>query len=145
MNNTILHINTSAQTDSSRSRKMSQHIVDFFNPQNISQIIQRDLNQAIPFVDVAWVGATFTPVENRTKEQVEKLNFSTHLVSELQAAGTIIIGVPIYNFNIPASFKAWIDMIARVGVTDTTIVDTNAFDLENNKNEIQTQLKELLS
>jgi FMN-dependent NADH-azoreductase len=96
---------------------MSQHIVDYYNPQNKQQTIQRDLNQSIAFVDEAWVGATFTPVENRTQEQINTLDFSTSLVSEFETAQTIVIGTPIYNFTIPASFKAWIDMICRVGLT----------------------------
>jgi len=194
MNNTILHINASAQKGASRSRKMSQHIVDFYNPQYTNQTIQRDLNQSILFVDETWVGATFTPVENRNNEQLDKLGFSNKLVSELEEAQTIVIGTPIYNFTIPASFKAWIDMICRVGltfkytqtgpvgllenkkviiaiasggvkigsdydfaspylkqifgfvgITDVTIVDTNAFDLEKESSVIQTQLAEVLS
>ncbi len=194
MNNKILHINASAQTGTSRSRQLSQHIVDFYNPRYEQTIIERDLNQSIAFVDETWVGATFTPVEDRTQEQVDKLNFSTNLVSELKTVQTIIIGTPIYNFTIPAAFKAWIDMICRVGLTfhytdsgpegllkdkkviiaiasggvpigseydfaspylkqifdfvgisDVTIIDTNAFDLEMNKDSIQAQLAEVLS
>lgn len=194
MNDTILHINSSAQTGASRSRKMSQHIVDFFNPQFSKEIIKCDLNNTIPYVDEIWVAATFTPAENRNQKQIDKLRVSTQLVSELQRADTIVIGTPIYNFNIPASFKAWIDMIARVGltfnytetgpigllenkkviiaiasggvkigsdhdfaspylkqifgfigITNVTIIDTNAFDLEKDKSDIQTQLKGVLS
>ena len=29
----------------------------------------------------------------------------------------LVIGLPIYNFSVPAAMKAWIDQIARVGVT----------------------------
>jgi FMN-dependent NADH-azoreductase len=29
----------------------------------------------------------------------------------------LVIGVPIYNFGVPATLKAWIDMIARARVT----------------------------
>jgi len=39
------------------------------------------------------------------------------LVEELKAADTIVIGAPIYNFNIPAALKAWIDLIARARLT----------------------------
>ncbi len=194
MNNKILHINASAQTDTSRSRQLSQHIVDFYNPRYVQTIVERDLNQIIPFVDETWVGATFTPIEDRTQEQVDKLNFSTNLVSELKTAQTIVIGTPIYNFTIPAAFKAWIDMICRVGLTfkytqsgpegllkdkkviiaiasggvpigsdydfaspylkqifgfigisDVTIIDTNAFDLEKDKASIHTQLQEIFA
>ena len=193
MNNTLLLINASAQTGNSRSRKMTKHIVAYLTETNTKEIINRELNQGIPLLDEIWVGATFTPIENRNNEQIEKLKFSTYLVSELQQADTIVIGTPIYNFSIPAVLKAWIDMVARVGLTfsytdigpvgllknkkviiamasggtkigseidfasnylrhifsffgikDVTIVDTNAFDLEDDKAMIQTQLNEIL-
>ena len=28
-----------------------------------------------------------------------------------------MIGAPIYNFSVPAGLKAWIDLVARVGLT----------------------------
>ena len=39
------------------------------------------------------------------------------MIEELKSADTIVIGVPIYNFGIPARLKAWIDLVARAGVT----------------------------
>jgi FMN-dependent NADH-azoreductase len=74
---------------------------------------QRDLSLGIPFVDEDWIGANFTAPEERSETQNEVLGFSDQLVGELQAADTIVIGVPSYNFSIPASLKAWVDMIAR--------------------------------
>ncbi|MDH3266802.1 MAG: NAD(P)H-dependent oxidoreductase, partial [Gammaproteobacteria bacterium] len=53
----------------------------------------------------------------RDAAQREALAFSDRLVAELQHADAIVIGAPIYNFNIPAALKAWIDMIARARVT----------------------------
>ncbi|MBL4544479.1 MAG: NAD(P)H-dependent oxidoreductase [Oceanicaulis sp.] len=38
-------------------------------------------------------------------------------MGELKAADQIVIGMPIYNFSIPASLKAWIDQIARARET----------------------------
>lgn len=39
------------------------------------------------------------------------------MVAELQDADVIVIGAPMYNFSIPSTLKAWVDLIARVGVT----------------------------
>ena len=47
----------------------------------------------------------------------EKLALSNALVAELQAADVIVIGAPVYNFGVPAAFKAWIDQVARAGLT----------------------------
>lgn len=52
-----------------------------------------------------------------TPAQRAALSVSDTLIKELQSADTIVIGVPIYNFSIPASLKAWIDQVARAGVT----------------------------
>jgi FMN-dependent NADH-azoreductase len=35
----------------------------------------------------------------------------------LVAADVLVIGAPIYNFSVPATFKAWVDMIARARLT----------------------------
>ena len=42
---------------------------------------------------------------------------SDALVAELQAADVLVIGLPMYNFNVPSTFKAWFDHVARAGVT----------------------------
>ncbi|MFJ6656629.1 FMN-dependent NADH-azoreductase [Streptomyces sp. NPDC091377] len=37
------------------------------------------------------------------------------LVDELLAADTLLLGVPMYNFSVPASLKAWIDRVTFPG------------------------------
>ncbi|HWD01354.1 MAG TPA: NAD(P)H-dependent oxidoreductase [Amycolatopsis sp.] len=37
-------------------------------------------------------------------------------VTELREAGTVLLGVPMYNFSVPASLKAWIDRLTFPGV-----------------------------
>ncbi|MGH1351698.1 MAG: FMN-dependent NADH-azoreductase [Methyloligellaceae bacterium] len=64
-----------------------------------------------------WINANFTPGEKRTSEQRAILAQSDALVSELQEADEIVIALPVYNFSVPAAFKAWIDLVARVGLT----------------------------
>jgi FMN-dependent NADH-azoreductase len=39
------------------------------------------------------------------------------LIEELEAADTIVLAVPMYNFSIPSTLKAWIDHVARAGRT----------------------------
>ncbi|SFT33090.1 FMN-dependent NADH-azoreductase [Sedimentitalea nanhaiensis] len=114
MTQTLLHIDTSARHHGSVSRDLSARIVDRLSPDHL---IHRDLSQALPQITEAWVGATFTPDDVRTDAQRETLALSDRLVDELAAADTIVIGTPMYNFGIPASLKAWVDLIARVGRT----------------------------
>ncbi|MEP3299745.1 MAG: NAD(P)H-dependent oxidoreductase [Pseudoruegeria sp.] len=110
----ILRIDTSARKIGSVSRQLTDSIVDQFKNATVTN---RDLSAGLPVISEDWVGATFTPVEDRSAPQKEVLSLSDVLVSEVQAADVLVIGVPIYNFSAPASFKVWIDQIARAGVT----------------------------
>lgn len=114
MTNTVLHIDTSARSTASVTRDLSRKIVDKLAP---SHVIRRDLATPLPLIDETWVGANFTPAEDRDEVQRDVLALSDKLIDELNRADTIVIGLPIYNFGVPASFKAWIDQIARAGVT----------------------------
>ncbi|MEM7459942.1 MAG: NAD(P)H-dependent oxidoreductase [Pseudomonadota bacterium] len=113
----ILHINASARADGSISRSLSQVVVDTISS-NDTQIVTRDIGtEPLPLLTEAWVGANFTPDEARTVEQTEILALSDQLIAELEAADTLVLGVPIYNFGVPAAFKAWIDLVARARKT----------------------------
>ncbi len=112
MTRTVLHIDASARLAGSVSRELSARLADRLSKG--ARIVRRDLAvDPAPFVDEAWVGANFTPEEGRSPEQRAALAGSDALVDELEAAGDIVIGAPIYNFAIPASLKAWIDQVAR--------------------------------
>lgn len=111
----VLKIDASGRVDGSVSRALSEKIAQ--RVANGGEIITRDLANALPHLDQTWIGATFTPVDDRTAEQHAALSLSDELVAEIQAAETIVIGTPIYNFGVPAALKSWIDQIARAGVT----------------------------
>lgn len=113
MSRTILHIDASARYEGSVTRQLSARIAEKL----AGEVITRDLNQSVPQIDEAWVGANFTPSDARTDEQHETLALSDTLIAELQAADVLVLGVPVYNFGVPAALKAWIDQIARAGVT----------------------------
>lgn len=114
MTHTVLRIDASARRDGSESRALTQRIVDRLEPQSI---IQRDLAVAIPTIDADWLAANWTPANERSDEQRAALALSDSLIEEIKAADTLVIGTPIYNFGIPANLKAWIDQIARAGIT----------------------------
>jgi len=115
MTQTILHIDASARNEGSVTRDLSRKVADAF-PQ--AKILRRDLADAvIPQIDEAWVGATFTPPDQRSDDQKAALALSDILVDELERADKIIIGTPIYNFSVPAALKLWIDQVARAGRT----------------------------
>ena len=114
MTKTILHVDASARRQGSTTRDLSQRIVQHLNPDHI---IRRDLASPLPLLTEDWIGANFTPEDQRDDTQRQHLSLSDELVAELQKADTIVIGLPIYNFSVPAAFKAWIDLVARAGLT----------------------------
>lgn len=114
----ILEISSSGRHDGSASRQLSADLITAFEQRHGSiDITRRDLSAGVPFVDDAWIEANFTPEEQRTQKHRDTLAYSDALVDELKNADALIIGVPVYNFSIPATLKAWIDMIARARKT----------------------------
>ena len=116
---TILHINSSIRgPEESVTRTLSRTLVEGLNADGNAKIITRDLaDNDIPFVDANRFAANLTPPTERTAEQQELAAIADTLIEELQAADTIVFGVPIYNFGPPAVVKAWADMVARAGTT----------------------------
>ncbi|KZY67300.1 hypothetical protein A3742_21375 [Oleiphilus sp. HI0071] len=83
-----------------------------------AKVSERDVsNNDIALVTGAHVGAFYTPAEERSDEQNALLEQSDALLAELKEANTLVVATPMYNFGIPASLKAWVDMICRVGET----------------------------
>lgn len=114
MANTVLQIDVSPRGADSVTRKLTQNVVDRLAPVTI---LTRDLTRSLPHLDSNWIGANFTPADDRTAEQRALLRISDTLVDELRRADTIVIGLPVWNFGIPAALKAWVDLVARAGET----------------------------
>jgi FMN-dependent NADH-azoreductase len=114
----VLEINSSGRQQGSTSRKLVGELIAALESRHGSvDVTSRNLADGVPFVDDAWIAANFTAEEDRDDVQRAVLAYSDRLVAELQNAETIVIGVPIYNFSIPAVLKAWIDMTARARLT----------------------------
>lgn len=109
-----LRMDSSMRYQGSTTRDLTDRVLAKLAPDSITV---RDLADGIGLVDEAWIAANFTDPEARTDEQRKRLAQSDTLVSELRAADLIVIGMPIYNFGIPATLKAWIDMVARARET----------------------------
>lgn len=118
MTTTILRIDASARLEGSVSRDLSDRVVERIRAEGPVHLIGRDLaNANLPFLDATWIGANSTPASDRTTDQLAALALSDALIAEIKAADILLIGLPIYNFGVPAALKAWIDLVARAGVT----------------------------
>lgn len=110
----ILRIDSSARREGSVSRQLTDAVIAKFDGATVTT---RDLADGVDLITEAWVGANFTPADQRDAAQKDVLALSDTLVAEIKAADTLVIGLPVYNFGVPAAFKAWIDQITRAGVT----------------------------
>ena len=120
--NSILKINSSGRFQGSVTRQLTDLVTRHISnmpSETASEInvIDRDLANGLPFIDEIWIGANFSALEDRTDEHKAALGLSDKLVSELQQSEHIVIATPIYNFNVPAVLKAWVDLIARAKLT----------------------------
>ncbi|WP_264051035.1 FMN-dependent NADH-azoreductase [Methylobacterium flocculans] len=115
----LLVIETSPRGDHSISRALTRRFVARWSAAHPGgEVVERDLMQTdLPFVNTPWLQAYFTPSERHSAEMREVLRLSDELVSEVLATDHLVIATPVYNYNVPASLKAWIDHIVRKGLT----------------------------
>jgi FMN-dependent NADH-azoreductase len=115
MTHTLLRIDASARHENSTTRTLADRVAERLQP---AKTVTRDLSQeVIPQLDAGWLHAMSTQTDARSPEQHDRLALSDRLIAEVQEADTLLIAMPIYNFNVPASLKAWFDMVARAGIT----------------------------
>ena len=116
---TLLHINSSVRTQGSISRLLTSEFVTKWksaHPEDV--IIERDLaTHPAPHLTEQVMGAVFTPTPQRSPTQAQDAQVADGLIAELMAADVIVLGAPMYNFSVSSSLKAWIDHVARAGVT----------------------------
>lgn len=113
----ILRIDSSASNDSI-TRRLGDEVVRRLQQQFAdTDVVVRDLNQGIDFINPAWVDANLTLHSERNMDEKAVLADSDKLVEEMESADVIVITAPIYNFSIPAVLKAYIDMICRAGLS----------------------------
>jgi len=122
----LLHIDASARpgisgTDphGSHTRRLSARFVERWRAARPDDRIDHlDVGQHPPaYVDSRWIHAAFTAPADREPWMADVLAESDRLVDQLVAADLIVVGLPMYNFSVPAQFKAYIDNIVRVGRT----------------------------
>ena len=115
----LLQINSSLFGDNGNSSQLTREFVQRWKNQNPNgEITLHDLaKEEVPHLDAARVQALFSPAESRTPEQQAVVDYSDKLIAEIQAADVIVLGVPLYNFGVPSTLKAYFDHLARAGVT----------------------------
>lgn len=115
----ILQVNSSARAEGSQSTLLADQLVARLKAgAPDAELVLRDLARTPhPALDETALQALFTPAEQRTAGQAARVALDDTLISEIQAADVVVLGVPMYNFGISTQLKNWIDAIARARVT----------------------------
>jgi FMN-dependent NADH-azoreductase len=116
---TLLQVNASLNGAASQSSRLADDFVARWREAHAqSQVTVRDVaNEAVPHLTAERFQAFITKPDERTAEQRAIVEYSDTLVGELQRADVIVLALPMYNFGVPSTLKAYFDHIARAGVT----------------------------
>lgn len=111
----LLEIQSSVRTSNSISRTLSREFIQIwqnFHPDG--QHKQQDVGMNPPAHPTElWTTANYSPPESRTPEMKTALTESEHLIDELLWADRLLLGIPMYNFSVPSTFKAYLDNVVR--------------------------------
>lgn len=116
---TLLKINASLFSTQGQSSQLAERFVAARLAATPGlKVISRDLGaEPVPHLDAARFLSFLAKPEERSAEQQAVVAYSDALIEELRQADEIVIGLPMYNFGVPSTLKAWFDHIARAGVT----------------------------
>lgn len=119
MSQKILKIITSTNGENSFSNQLSNAVVAKLTVgQPDTEVQTLDLTKTpLPYLTNTHISAVYTPAEAHSEEQKTALQYSDEAIQTLLDSDVIVIGVPLYNFGIPAVLKGWIDQVARAGKT----------------------------
>src|SRR5438094_795866 len=116
---TILQLKSSLYSNAGQSSQLADMFVARYQAADPdAPVIVRDLAaNPVPHLTAERFGAFIAKPDARTAEQQAVVDFSDELIDELRAADAIVLGLPMYNFGVPSTLKAYFDHIARVGET----------------------------
>jgi len=116
---TLLQINTSIFSADGQSSRLAERFIRAWHDANPDgRVIVRDLaREPVPHIDAARFGAFLVEAGERSAEQRAIVDYSDRLIDELRRADVVVLGLPMYNFGLPSTLKAYFDHIARADVT----------------------------
>ena len=116
----VLLITSSARYEKSRSRFAADKLIkslEKLTPDTL-EINHRDLSENPPsHLDEIYVKAIYNKKleknPDKFPEEVKRIEESNSLVRELAESDILIVATAMYNFNVPANLKLWIDHVVR--------------------------------
>ncbi len=116
---TLLLIKSSLFEGAGQSSALADHYAGLWQARHAKgRVIERDLAaDPLPHLDGDAFAGFVADANDRSPEQQRSVARSDTLIAELKQADEVLIALPMYNFTVPSSFKAWMDHVARAGVT----------------------------
>jgi len=116
---TILVVTASPRGERSVSRALATAFVELWSERHPEdRILLRDVgHHPVPHVTEPWIAGAFAPAHDQPPEATAAIAVSDSLVEEFLSADRYIFGVPMHNFSVPSTFKAYIDQLVRPGKT----------------------------
>lgn len=105
----LLHIDSSILGQNSASRELSAAIV--------ARLRREAPGATIAYRDLASDPLPHLSGASLAGADADEATASAAAMAEFLAADVVVIGVPMYNFNIPSQLKAWIDRLSVAGKT----------------------------
>lgn len=114
----ILQINASLFGETGQSSQLAAEFAATLARASGARLVVRDLaRDPVPHLTAERFKAFATPAAERTVDQQRHVAESDALIEELRAADVVVLGLPMYNFGVPSTLKAYFDHLARAGVT----------------------------
>jgi len=115
----LLFVTSSLSGGDSKSAQIGREFVAVWQRRHgQAHVIERNLGTGtIPHLTGEHLEALMTPADQRSNRHRWLVKGSDELIEEVEAAEVIVIAVPMYNFTIPSTLKAWFDHITRAGRT----------------------------
>ncbi len=115
----ILHIDSATTGENSVSRELTKAALDHFTAKHPdAEVTSLDFDtDPLPHLTAATTGAIRLPAEAHTPEMAAAFDAERAVLDQFLASDIVILGVPMYNFTIPSSIKAWLDRLGVPGVT----------------------------
>ena len=121
----VLMVTASPRYAGSHSRRMATEFLQLLGNQHFEfMVTERDLfAEAPPALSNAMIQGFFRQPANDPAQVKAELTLSDRYTAELMSADTVVVATPMYNFNVPAALKAWIDLVIRSGITFEKVAD----------------------
>lgn len=115
----LLQVNSSLFSTSGKSSALANAFADRFRAlyPGTRTVVRNLTPSTMPHLDEETFAAFTTPPEQRSPRQRQQVALSDELIGELKSADLIVLGLPMYNFGLPSTLKAWFDHVARAGIT----------------------------